>query len=1728
MLLHSTTAALVMQRMSSAAPEPMRQRASPPQSFSSPLQGFHIPDDASVGLRTAHFGIATPSIPVAGQYTRDSISSAYGMPEEVNDIAFTRQLPDYNSIRLRTLTVASASQFFHRLMLFRRQNGYTVRAAGQIDGPVMELVLAKNWKIGSVEDFLALTNFEIFRAVRQSLRPVSSSDFGARLTEAVIFPSLPARYVFEFTAFEPMFTAVCTYVRNFYLAFDFLDDPSCPQLLPRCDKNAGGLILMFITPIPFNFGHKVLAALPLKRFDSFRNFIDQFMVIVQQIHDGHATTRAYSHFFEGQSSGVATHPPRSWESSSNRHRPPGSPDYRSRGPSGMSSQQSFDRRVPAEAHDPRARSGDVRRDSWGPPRDSGDARLQWMNDFSYPDHSLSEADYAHGPVPDYGYEPDYEPTDVFCQISSETKACHAKLRGNCTRANCIFSHEEADLRRLWLEDTRALRQSPFADSVPSRASSVRPTSAAGTVAFVSPSDSDPDFATALACIADSLLAGAGISKSSQARFSQDANISVGSPDMGYLLVDTVPALFDTGASDSTYLSKTWVDRHRGELTAAGALSPAAAEVTLADSNLKIQITEVCSLLLDFNHCGTSYSAPVTCRVMDRLATTLLIGLPDIVSSFLPLVIVKLHELAERNTSHSPIREDVACQILEPWSSPVDISTADSAEEEAPLPVMFADALMALSTDRDVAVQAFHDAIESQVSPELLLHSTVRSLLVTKGVKVFVPSNWDGISGIAPIELQWSPDLPPRIMPKVRQVNPKLLENTKREFDRLCTHHLEPSASSIASAIVVAPKATSPFIRLCGDYTQVNKFVISGASIIPDVRKQLDRIRGFPVYVDLDLTTAFHQIRLGPITSDRLSLVTMWGQVRPRFLPEGVTPASAILQQVVSDVFQGFDDFLIVIFDNLLILAHDAMDACTKFETVLDRCIERNVFLKFSKSFIGFREVSFFGYQCRLNAYSLSDSRKQAVLSIPMPDSQKAMQRFLGTTIFFQSFMPNFSILTADLHDMVRSDFNWQQRPFAKDYATIFDRFKQQLLKSVELFYPDYSLEWVLRVDASDRGVGSVLFQLQLQPDGSVQHQPIAFHSKKFSEVATRWSVYEKEAFAIYFGVFSNEYYLRAKPFTVETDHRNLQWLESSLIPKVIRWRSYLQGFKFLIRHIAGVTNTVADWQSRMFLLTSLPLSRLSILEECHGKRSLHPGAHITYLNLNKFYPGHGISMQMVRDFVSSCAVCQKVRLYLHQSLPPSVRNLKQPHIRSAVGIDTLELPTDENGFRYVHVIRNLFSKLVVLYPVKDHSATTLALSIFQFFTTFGIYEVVISDPGSDLTSEVITSLHKWLGMHHRFSLVGRHESNGVEAANRQILRYLRALFSDERISKRWSDASVIGWIQYLMNIYDTSETGGISPMEITFGSTDKSYFRIPDSTQDTKGYVTSLNQDLIDIRSLVAKYQHMLVSKDNVDAIPQNMYQPGDYVLLHRTVTHPPASKLHPKYIGPFLVVSQYKNDVTVECLISGKSYVFFVSDLKIFIGSKADAKAAALLDSDQFEMRSILQYRGDPHLRTSMEFLVDFADGSQIWVPWSEDIYTTVYYEKFCSSIPHLRSLKFRLNELAVINAKINKTPITSISIGETSFVDMRSYGHLWFQTLDLPSYPEKIYVVEYNFVKFLRGNTVVLASCPVFKETWKLNHVFVIDYCHTHKFDSSSMILVNAQLLMEFPSLSAHHSVA
>ena len=177
-----------------------------------------------------------------------------------------------------------------------------------------------------------------------------------------------------------------------------------------------------------------------------------------------------------------------------------------------------------------------------------------------------------------------------------------------------------------------------------------------------------------------------------------------------------------------------------------------------------------------------------------------------------------------------------------------------------------------------------------------------------------------------------------------------------------------------------------------------------------------------------------------------------------------------------------------------------------------------------------------------------------------PSNQKQMQTFFGAANFFHTHIPNYAEWASSLYECTTTSFNWTPSTWGKDYKTIFEIFKLSIQTAVTLHFPDYNLRWVIHSDASDHAVGAFCSKSTVILMGGAVHQPIAFASHKFSGAAVNWDTFKQEACALYYAVVQFNYYLRGKSFVIETDHRNLIWMESSQVSIVVRWRVLLQSF----------------------------------------------------------------------------------------------------------------------------------------------------------------------------------------------------------------------------------------------------------------------------------------------------------------------------------------------------------------------------------------------------------------------------------------------------------------------------------------------------------------------------------------------------------------------------------------
>ena len=141
----------------------------------------------------------------------------------------------------------------------------------------------------------------------------------------------------------------------------------------------------------------------------------------------------------------------------------------------------------------------------------------------------------------------------------------------------------------------------------------------------------------------------------------------------------------------------------------------------------------------------------------------------------------------------------------------------------------------------------------------------------------------------------------------------------------------------------------------------------------------------------------------------------------------------------------------------------------------------------------------------------------------------------------------------------------------------FDALKEALSTAPVLGYPDFSREFILEIDASLNGLGTILSQQG--KDGQIHVIAYASHSLHPSErsmhnyssaklelLVLKWAVTEK---------FRD--YLLGLQFQVYTDNNPLTYvMESKLGASQIWWLSELALFNFVIKYQTGQSNRAAD------------------------------------------------------------------------------------------------------------------------------------------------------------------------------------------------------------------------------------------------------------------------------------------------------------------------------------------------------------------------------------------------------------------------------------------------------------------------------------------------------------------------------------------------------------------------
>jgi len=183
---------------------------------------------------------------------------------------------------------------------------------------------------------------------------------------------------------------------------------------------------------------------------------------------------------------------------------------------------------------------------------------------------------------------------------------------------------------------------------------------------------------------------------------------------------------------------------------------------------------------------------------------------------------------------------------------------------------------------------------------------------------------------------------------------------------------------------------------------------------------------------------------------------------------------------------------------------------------------------------------------------------------------------LGTINFYRRYIPNCAEVIAPLTELTKNRAP-NNVVWGMEQERAFKEVKKILSSEPVLKLPDLNREIILSTDASNQSLGACTMQ---EYEG--MNLPVMYASKKMLPREQNYSVGEREALAIVWAVNKFHRYLYGQHFILESDHRPLEYLQTSHSknPRIMRWSLSLQAYNYTVRYIKGSDNVIADYLSR--------------------------------------------------------------------------------------------------------------------------------------------------------------------------------------------------------------------------------------------------------------------------------------------------------------------------------------------------------------------------------------------------------------------------------------------------------------------------------------------------------------------------------------------------------------------
>ncbi|XP_064468401.1 uncharacterized protein K02A2.6-like [Ornithodoros turicata] len=430
----------------------------------------------------------------------------------------------------------------------------------------------------------------------------------------------------------------------------------------------------------------------------------------------------------------------------------------------------------------------------------------------------------------------------------------------------------------------------------------------------------------------------------------------------------------------------------------------------------------------------------------------------------------------------------------------------------------------------------------------------------------------------PYKITLLPEAKPYAVTYPRRVPIPLLPNVENELKRMQELGVIvriDRATEWCAPMVVARKRDGE-LRICIDYTELNRQIVRERVLMPTVEESLARLSEAQIFSKLDARAGYWQAPLARESQEYTTFLTPFGRFQFQRLPFGISTAPEFFQREMHRILEGLEGQA-CLQDDIIVFGRTKDEHDQNLQRVLSRLQNAGITLNTKKCAFSRNEVKFLGHIVSDQGIKVDPEKLKAVIQLRPPQNVSEVRSFLGMVNHLAKFLPGLAEQSKPLRDLLRQDAMWQ---WGDAQQRAFDHIKESLTKTPVLVHYNPREPHTLSVDASSYGLGAVLLQ-----ETQGQRRPVAYASRALTETEQRYAQIEKEALAITWASSHFRTYLLGLRYHIETDHKPLVPLLTSkridqLSPRLQRFRMRLSEFDFSVSHVPGKDMHTADVLSR--------------------------------------------------------------------------------------------------------------------------------------------------------------------------------------------------------------------------------------------------------------------------------------------------------------------------------------------------------------------------------------------------------------------------------------------------------------------------------------------------------------------------------------------------------------------